>query len=152
MSPLDYQIWMQEALAEAEKALPLDVPVGAVVVSPEGICLGRGFNTRERDQNPLGHAELNALLEASQAIGSWRLANCTLFVTLEPCPMCTSAMNQARIKQVVFGTPDPDFGGCGGWMNVHQKPNPAFEALGGVLEVACTALLVSFFKQLRLKR
>ncbi len=152
MSKLDYNDWMKQALAEAQKALPVDVPVGAIVVDSEGNCIGRGFNTRERDQNPLGHAELNALLEASQAIGSWRLTDCTLFVTLEPCPMCASAINQARMKQVVFGSFDVDFGGCGGWMSVHQKPNPSLNVIGGVLEAECGQLLATFFKNLRLKR
>jgi tRNA(adenine34) deaminase len=152
MKPLDYHDWMQQALKEAEKAVPIDVPVGAVVVTPEGVCIGRGFNTRERDQNPLGHAELNALLEASQAVSSWRLSDCTLFVTLEPCPMCASAINQARIKQVVFGSHDPDFGGCGGWVSVHQKPNPSLTVIGGILEAECAELLAGFFKKLRLKR
>ncbi len=152
MKPLDYHYWMKQALAEAEKALPLDVPVGAIVVDGAGNCIGRGFNTRERDQNPLGHAELNALLEASNALGSWRLSECTLFVTLEPCPMCASAMVQARMKQVVFGSHDADFGGCGGWVSVHQKPNPAFTVIGGILEAECNQLLADFFKNLRLKR
>ena len=149
---IDYHFWMNEALKEAEKALPMDVPVGAVVVSSEGVCIGRGFNTRERDKNPLGHAELNALLAASETADSWRLTDCTLFVTLEPCPMCASACNQARVKQLVFGLPDADFGGCGGWLAVHQKPNPAMCIRGGILEAECATLLADFFKTLRLKQ
>ena len=149
---IDYTYWMQQALLEAEKALPQDVPVGAVVVDANDRCIGRGFNTRERDNNPLGHAELNALLAASKHLNSWRLMGCTLFVTLEPCPMCASAINQARMAQVVFGAADVDMGGCGGWVDAHQKPNPQLQVIGGILEETCTTLLADFFKQLRSSR
>lgn len=139
-------IWMQEALTLAQQALPLDVPVGAVVVSENGQMIGRGYNTRERDANPLGHAELNALLEAATALGNWRLTGCTVVVTLEPCPMCAAALAQARVARVVYAAPDVAYGACG---SVTQALPPTTEVVGGLLETPAKALLDDFFRARR---
>lgn len=141
---LDKQ-WMQYSLDLAQKALPIDVPVGAVVVK-DGHIIGEGFNTRERDNNPLGHAELTAITMAAQQLGQWRLANCELYVTLEPCTMCASAIFQSRLKAVYFGASDPKMGGCGGAVNLL---NSAILVTGGILEDECQQLLKTFFKEKR---
>ena len=107
LNPIDRK-WMQEALALAREAAEADeVPVGAVVISPDGRIVGKGHNLRERDQSPIAHAEILAIQEAAKTQGTWRLTDCLLVVTLEPCPMCLAACQQARIAIVVFGANDP---------------------------------------------
>ncbi len=140
------QDWIEYCLDLAEQALPVDVPVGAIVVK-NGQIIGKGFNTRERDNNPLGHAELTAIKEASEYLGDWRLNGCQLYVTLEPCPMCASAINQARLSGVYFGASDPVIGACG---SRYQLMNP-YQAniVGGVLEAECQQRLKTFFKDKR---
>jgi tRNA(adenine34) deaminase len=143
------QHWMKEAMALAEEALPVDVPVGALVVDSNGAIIGRGFNTRERDNNPLGHAELNAIQQACHTLGQWRLSTCTLIVTLEPCPMCASALAQARISTIVYGANDPIQGACGGAEGVHIHWPSLPLIVGGVLELECTQQLKQFFSEKR---
>lgn len=110
--------FMLEALKEASEAFDLgEVPVGAVIVR-DGTIIGRGHNTREKEQNPMGHAELNAIREASRELGTWRLNDCILYVTLEPCPMCTGAILNSRIKTVVYGTRDERAGCLGTKMDL----------------------------------
>jgi tRNA(adenine34) deaminase len=143
-------LWMREAMALAEEALPQDVPVGALVVDPLGNIIGTGFNTRERDHTPIGHAELNAIQAACHQLGQWRLSGCTLIVTLEPCPMCASALAQAHIGTIVFGAFDPVQGGCGGAeqeVRIYWPSRPSI--VGGVLEEECTQRLKAFFKERR---
>ncbi|MFM7390648.1 MAG: nucleoside deaminase [Vampirovibrionales bacterium] len=147
-SVINWANWMQHCLQLANQALPLDVPVGAVLLSETGELLGEGFNTRERDQNPLGHAELNALQQASQRLGQWRHRGSTVVVTLEPCPMCASALAQAGVRRIVYGASDAHMGGCGGWLAAHAKPSPP-QIVAGILESACQAQLQQFFTQLR---
>ena len=141
------QLFMKEALLEAQKAFLLDeVPIGAVIVQ-DGIVIARGHNLRETGKNAAAHAELLAINEACSSLGGWRLPRCTLYVTLEPCPMC------ARIDRVVFGAYDPKAGSCGSLVNLFDLPynhRPLCE--GGVLETECAGILSEFFRQLRQKR
>ena len=146
--------WMKEAIAEAKKAERLgEVPIGAVVVK-EGVIIGRGHNLRETQHNPVSHAEIIAIQQASQALNAWRLLDCTLYVTLEPCPMCAGAIVQSRIKRVVYGTDDPKAGCAGTLMNLLQEPrfNHETELTGYVLQTECANLLTEFFRELRMRR
>lgn len=148
------ELWMKEAIAEARKAESLgEVPIGAVVVK-EGVIIGRGHNLRETQHNPVSHAEIIAIQQASQALNAWRLLDCTLYVTLEPCPMCAGAIVQSRIKRVVFGTYDPKAGCAGTLMNLLQEPrfNHEAELTGPILQDECANMLTQFFKTLRLRR
>lgn len=145
------ELYMEEAIKEAEKALALgEVPIGAVIVK-EGKIIGRGYNKREQLQTTLSHAELFAMAKANEAVGSWRLEDCTLYVTLEPCPMCAGAIVQSRIQRVVYGASDPK-GGCAGTiMNLLEEPrfNHQVAWENGVLGETCKQLLQDFFKKLR---
>ncbi len=143
---------MRMALEQAEQARRLgEVPVGCVVVK-EGQVIGRGYNRRETDRTVLGHAELMAIRQAEQALGDWRLTGCTLYVTLEPCPMCAGAILNARPESVVFGASDPVFGACGGVMNLFEEAfGVRIRLYGGVLAAECAGLLQEFFSDLRKK-
>lgn len=145
--------YMREALSLAKKAFELgEVPVGAVAVW-EGEIVGRGMNLRETDKNALRHAEIMAIEEACKKLGGWRLWKCDLYVTLEPCPMCTGAIINSRIKRVVYGASDPKAGSCGSLVNLFDLPyNHKPEVTKGVLEDECSALLSEFFAKLREKR
>jgi tRNA(adenine34) deaminase len=135
--------WMRHALRLAEKAREQgEVPVGAVLIGPDGLPLAQSYNRREMWQSPLAHAESIVLHTASKKTQSWRLENCTLYVTLEPCLMCTGALLQARVKRVVYGAKDPR----GNAMN--SVPH-SFEVQSGVLEPACAEILSGFFQNLR---
>ncbi len=139
--------FMDLALAAARQALAAgEVPVGAVVVCADKV-FGSGANTRETQNNPLGHAELAALKQASEALGRWRLTGCTLYVTLEPCPMCAAAALQARVDRIVFGAMDPKLGACGSVWALAQAPewNHHPEIIGGVRETESSELLHGFF-------
>lgn len=142
---------MQEALREAVKAYAKgEVPVGAVVVL-DGSIIGRGHNLRETLQDSSAHAELLAMREAAQNLGSWRLNGTTLYSTLEPCPMCAGAMVQFRVKLLVYGAADPKSGAVDSVMDIVRQPalNHRLEVVSGVLEEECRRLLKSFFKELR---
>lgn len=143
---------MRMALEQAEQARRLgEVPVGCVVVK-DGQIIGRGYNRRETDRTVLGHAELMAIRQAEQALGDWRLTGCTLYVTLEPCPMCAGAILNARPESVVFGASDPVFGACGGVMNLFEEAfGVRIRLYGGVLAAECAGLLQEFFSGLRKK-
>ena len=145
--------FMQAAIKEAKKAGEInEVPIGAVIVYKDEI-IATGYNIRETSQTTLSHAELIAIEEANKKIGSWRLEDCTLYVTLEPCPMCAGAIIQSRIKRVVFGASDPKAGCAGTLMNLLEDTrfNHQTERIGGVLETECGNLLRDFFKRLRSK-
>lgn len=148
------QLWlMDEALVEAEKAFREDeVPIGAVIVDPNGVILSRAHNLKEKNHNPCGHAEILAITEAAKKIGNWRLLNCSLFVTLEPCPMCLSAMIQARIGVLYFGAYDPKGGSLSLNYNFYkdQKLNHSFGVVGGIRHFECSRLLSTFFREKRL--
>ncbi len=146
---------MEEAIALARQAAALgEVPVGAVVVKKAtGEIVGRGFNRRESERSPLAHAELSAIDEASRTLGGWRLIDCELYVTLEPCPMCSGAIINSRIENVIFGAYDKRFGACGSVITLFDLPfNHKPELIGGVMEQECAGLLSEFFKGLREKK
>ncbi len=144
---------MRVALEEARRAAEAgDVPVGAILVeNATGAILARGRNTREVMQSALGHAEVNAISDACAALGSWRLADCTLYVTLEPCPMCAGAILHARIPRVVFGSLDPVAGAMGSVWALHRHPvqNPHTRVEVGCLEEECREMLRTFFRERR---
>lgn len=145
-------IFMQAAIEQAMLAAGEDeVPVGAVIVK-DGEIISRGRNRRELGKNALYHAETEAIDNACKALGGWRLMGCTLYVTLEPCPMCAGAIINSRIERVVFGAYDKKAGSCGSVVNLFELPyNHKPELSGGVLEEECAELLSSFFKKLRKK-
>ncbi len=152
MSTTAYDGWMRLALDEARAALPSgDVPVGAVVVGPDGVVVGRGHNVREADGDPTGHAEVRALREAAAALGEWRLAGCTLVVTLEPCTMCAGALVLARVDRLVYGAEDPKAGAVGSLWDVvrDRRLNHRPEVVGGILAAECADLLRTFFRDQR---
>jgi len=144
---------MREAIAEARKAEQLgEVPIGAIVVKDNQI-VGRGYNLRETSFDATAHAEIIAIRQASETLGAWRLLDCTLYVTLEPCPMCAGAIVQSRVPTVVYGTVDPKAGCAGTLMNLLQEPrfNHRTEIITDILQPECALLLTDFFKQLRLR-
>lgn len=145
------EAFMHEALREAERAAADgEVPVGAILVH-ENAIVARGRNARERQQDPTAHAELVVIREAAEQLQSWRLTGTTLYVTLEPCPMCAGAMLQARIPRLVFSTWDPKAGACGSLFALHEdnRLNHQIAVTYGVLEDESRALLQRFFQQLR---
>lgn len=144
-----HEQFMACALEAAHKALPVDVPVGAVLVYDNQV-IAEAYNQRELDNNPVAHAEMLALQWGAAAMDNWRLNETTLYVTLEPCPMCASAIQQARVGQVVFGAYDPVMGACGSRMAL-LTDSPDVAVLGGVMEAECGALLKSFFSERRQK-
>lgn len=148
-----HELWMQEALEEAKKAEAVgEVPIGAVIVR-DGQIIARGHNLRETSRDPTAHAEMIAIRAASEALGAWRLLDCTLYVTLEPCPMCAGAIVQSRIPTVVYGTPDPKAGCAGTLMNLLQEErfNHRAELISGILQDRCAQMLTDFFRKLRAK-
>ncbi len=151
MVKTDDERYMRLAIKQAEKAgLSLDVPVGAVIVK-DGNVISAGYNRREQQKNALMHAEIEAIDAACKALGGWRLDGCTLYVTLEPCPMCAGAIINARIERVVYGAPDEKAGSFGSLINLAAvKFNHAPRITPGVLRDECAALLSDFFKNRRL--
>ena len=145
-----HERYMRLALEEANAAFAQgEVPVGCVIVR-NGAVIARGHNRREQTQNALSHAETEAIQQACKAVGDWRLADCTLYVTLEPCPMCAGAILNARVGTVVYGASDATFGACGGVMNLFEEAFGVHPKLyGGVLAEECGSLLQKFFKELR---
>lgn len=144
---------MRMAIAQAEKALAEnEVPIGAVVVR-KGVVVGEGYNRREYGKNALYHAELTAIDDACKRLGGWRLWECELYVTLEPCPMCAGAIINSRIRRVVYGCRDKKAGSVQSVINLFELPynhKPQYE--GGVLEEECSMMLTVFFRQLRKKQ
>ena len=146
--------FMKEALTDAVKAAEMgEVPIGAVIVK-EGRVIARGFNLRETEQNSTAHAEMLAIQKACAVLESWRLEDCTLYVTLEPCPMCAGAIVQSRLTRVVYGAYDPKAGCAGTLMNLLDEPrfNHQASITSGILEDECAMLLKNFFKNLRDKK
>lgn len=146
--------FMQIAIEQAKKAEEIgEVPIGALIVYNNEI-IATGYNVRETTQTTLSHAELIAIEKANEVIGSWRLEDCTLYVTLEPCPMCAGAIVQSRIKRVVYGASDPKAGCAGTLMNLLQEEsfNHQVEVTSGVLEKECSTLLTNFFRTLRMRK
>lgn len=145
--------YMREAVRQAKKAYALgEVPIGCVIVH-EGKIIGRGYNRRNTDKSTLSHAEITAIKKASKVIGDWRLEECTLYVTLEPCQMCAGAIVQARIPKVVMACMNPKAGCAGSILNILDMPqfNHQVETVRGVMEEECAAMLKTFFKELRIR-
>lgn len=144
--------FMKEALKEARKAYLIgEVPVGCVIVYDNKI-IARGHNTREIKQSVLGHAEINAISKASKKIGSWRLEDCDIYVTLEPCSMCSGAIIQSRIRNLYFGAYDLKTGACGSVLNLFDYTfNHKVNVYGGIMEDECSRIIKDFFKELRQK-
>lgn len=145
--------YMKMALKLAQRALELgEVPIGCVIVH-EGKVIGRGYNRRNTDKNTLAHAEITAINKASKKIGDWRLEDCVLYVTLEPCQMCAGAIIQARIPEVVMGCMNPKAGCGGSVLNILEMPQFNHQAVvtRGVLEAECSGLLKEFFTELRIR-
>ena len=150
----DHFRFMEEAIELARQAGKAgEIPVGSVVVR-DGKILGRGLNTRESRRDPTLHAEIMALREAAHAIGNWRLENCTLYVTLEPCPMCAGALVQARIPELVFGCEDPKAGACGTLYDIPRdsRLNHRILVRKGILREECARILRDFFQARRQQR
>lgn len=147
---MEHESYMREALSLAREAAAAgEVPVGCVIVLGDEI-VGRGRNRREEKQQTHSHAEMEAIADANRRLGSWRLEECSLYVTLEPCPMCAGAILNARIPRVYYGARDEVMGACGGVLNLFMEPFPVRPALvGGILAEECGALLRDFFGRLR---
>ena len=146
--------YMKAAIREAKKAYALDeVPIGCVIVQ-DGTIIARGYNRRNTEGNTLAHAELTAIKKASKKTGDWRLEDCTMYVTLEPCQMCAGAIVQARIDKVVIGSMNPKAGCAGSVLNLLEMDgfNHKVEVERGVLEEECSTMLSGFFKELRMEK
>lgn len=144
-------LFMKKALQEAKKAYDIaEIPIGAVIVKDDKI-IARGYNKREKNNMATSHAEMIAIEKACKKLNNWRLSDCTLYVTLEPCPMCTGAIINARIPRVVFGASDTKSGACGGCCDLSKSNilNHTFEIKKGVMEEDCKDILNKFFKELR---
>lgn len=151
---LEHEYFMQEALVEAKKALAKnEVPIGAVIVK-EGHIIGRGHNLCETNNDASAHAEIMALKDAGNNLGTWRLHGSIMYVTIEPCPMCAGALINSRIETVVFGAAEPKFGSAGSQINLLQFPgfNHQVKIIAGIKEQECQSLMKDFFKYLREKR
>ena len=143
--------FMGEALRQARRAARAEeVPIGAVIAR-DGQIIGRAFNQVETLKDATAHAEMLAITQAESAMGDWRLTDCDLYVTKEPCPMCAGAIVHARLRRVVFGCPDPKSGGAGGLFNILQNPalNHRCEVIAGVMEKECAGILREFFSAKR---
>ena len=152
MNNQDY-IYMKEALKEAKKASKIgEVPIGCVIVQNDTI-IARGYNKRQTSKNAIMHAEVIAINKACKALNRWILDDCTIYVTLEPCPMCAGAILQARMKRVVFGASEPKFGACGSIINLLNNPqfNHQVEITSGIMQEEAKDLLQNFFHILRQK-
>ena len=147
---MEHEDYMRQALALAREAAAAgEVPVGCVIVR-DGVVVGRGRNRREELQRTSSHAEMEAIAQANETLGGWRLDGCTLYVTLEPCPMCAGAIINARIPRVCYGARDEAMGACGGVLNLFMEQFPFRPALvGGILADDCRAVLTEFFRTLR---
>lgn len=145
--------YMKEAIRQAKKALALnEVPIGCVIVH-EGKIIGRGYNRRMTDHTTLAHAEIIAIRKACRQVGDWRLENCRIYITLEPCPMCAGAIVQARIPEVIIGCMNPKAGCAGSILNILEMPqfNHQVSVTRGILEEECRELLKRFFAELRIR-
>jgi len=148
---MEHEVYMREALSLAREAAAAgEVPVGCVIADASGAVVGRGRNRREESGQAVAHAEMEAISAACRALGTWRLAGCTLYVTLEPCPMCAGAVLNARIARVVYGAKEPFSGSCGSVLNLFmERYAHTPQVLGGVLERECVDALGTFFQRLR---
>ena len=148
---MTHEDYMRLALEEGRLALATgDVPVGCVIIDPDGAVIGRGHNKREADHSALAHAEVEAIRQACETLGSWRLHGCTMYVTLEPCPMCAGAIINARISTLVYGAREPLSGSCASIINLFEERYPSHPAIyAGVLAEECAAVMGEFFQRMR---
>ncbi len=148
---MEHEKYMKDALELARRAaLEGEVPVGCVIADFDGEIVGRGRNRREKERSALAHAELEAIGEACRKTGDWRLSGCTLYVTLEPCPMCAGAIINARIPKLYYGAREEVTGACGSVINLFmERFGHSPQIVGGLLEDECAALMSDFFRSLR---
>ncbi len=148
---MDHEKHMKSALEQAKKAMDEgEVPVGCVIVDGNGEIIGRGYNRREKERNALAHAELEAINEACKNMIDWRLTGCSLYVTLEPCPMCAGAIINARLSKVFYGAKEEQSGSCGSVINLFmERFGHSPQVVGGILEQECAALMTDFFRKIR---
>ena len=154
MPPYNWIPWMQQAILLAQDALPADIPVGAIILYPdpelpESTIIGRGWNSREKCANPAGHAEVMAMNQAAEALGTWRLSQCTLVVTLEPCPMCAAMALQSRVKRIVYGANSLIEGALGSAINLKTLYGYEAEIVAGICESEVQGMLQQFFNDRR---
>ena len=150
---MNNEYYLKRALELAEKAFDAgEVPVGCVIVSPDGDIIGCGRNMREEKKSAVSHAEIEAIETACRKTGDWRLSGCSMFVTLEPCPMCAGAIINSRISKLVYGAKDEMSGSCGSVINLFMENyGHSPQVFGGVMERECAGILQEFFEKLRLK-
>ena len=151
---LDYLKWMKFILRRSAEVGKVELPITAVIIDENGRCIGRGSNKREINNDPLGHAELIALRQASWIKNDWRFNECSIIVNLEPCTMCAAALVQARMGHVLYGAKDDKRGGFGGTIDLskHESAHHKMEIIGGVLEEECSKILQIWFKKLRTQK
>ncbi|QZY54905.1 tRNA adenosine(34) deaminase TadA [Crassaminicella profunda] len=148
------EIYMQQALLEAKKAMEIEeVPIGAVIVR-KGEIIARAHNLRETSKDPTSHAEILAIRKASEVLGGWRLTGCDLYVTVEPCPMCAGAIMLSRIDRLVIGTMDPKGGAVGSILNIveDERFNHQTEVIRGIMQEECATMMKEFFRKLRKRK
>mgnify|MGYP002007606689 CR=1 FL=1 len=147
----EYKKWMRVVLRRAIKVGEFELPIYAIIIDENGRCIGRGCNNREINKDPLGHAELVALRQASRIKNDWRFNECTLIVNLEPCQMCAGALIQARMGKVVFGAGDKKRGGFGGSLDlsIHKSAHHKMEIVKGILEKESKEVITNWFKKMR---
>ena len=148
---LDYIKWMKFILRRSEEVGKVELPITAVIIDENGRCIGRGSNKREINNDPLGHAELIALRQASWIKNDWRFNECSIIVNLEPCTMCAAALVQARMGQVIYGTEDDKRGGFGGTIDLskHESAHHKMKVVGGILNQDCKNKIKLWFKKMR---
>lgn len=150
---MNYEYYMEFAISQAKKAFEInETPIGAIIVYNDEI-IATGYNKRNSTKNPLAHAEIIAINQAANYMGDWRLENCQMYITLEPCPMCAGAIVQSRIPKIIFGAKNPKAGCAGSIINLLQiqKLNHQVEIVDGILENKCSVMMKEFFKQFRAK-
>ncbi len=147
----EYIKWMRFILRRSKSIGMIEIPISAVIIDEKGRCIGRGTNKRNSNNDPLGHAEIIALKQASLLKNDWRFNECQIITNLEPCTMCTSVLIQARMGRVIYGAYDPKRGGLGGSIDLskHKSSHHKMEVIGGVLEEECKEILQVWFKKLR---
>jgi len=148
---MNHEQYMRLAIELAlEAAADGEAPIGCLVTDSDGVIIGRGRNRREKDKNAAAHAELEAITDACKTLGDWRLSECSLYVTLEPCPMCAGAVIMSRLSKVFYGARDEQTGSCGSVINLFMEPyGNSAQITGGILEEECSGILSAFFKSIR---
>ena len=149
-----YTLWMNSILRRSKEIGKVELPICSIILDEKGRCIGRGVNRRSVNKDPLGHAEIMALRQASLIKNDWRFNECIIITNLEPCTMCASALIQARMGKVVFGAYDKKRGGLGGSINlsIHKSAHHKMEIVGGILEEECSQILQLWFKKLRTQK